>query len=160
MSDDDLSEIYPVRAVLEGLAARLAARHVTRPELKVLYDLHRQMQVLWKQREFARASRVHTRFNMRLYRASRNRRLIGILTQFNDYIEHTISRALALTDRAAEISREHEAILEAIAAGDGDAAATAARKHVTNAQRSFAALASKHSGGVTEGVSPRPSAHD
>jgi DNA-binding GntR family transcriptional regulator len=117
---------------------------MTKQELTVLHDLHRRMQALWKKQEFAQASRVHTRFNMQLYRGSRNRRLIGILTQFNDYIEHTISRALAQTGRAAEISREHAAILDAIAAGDEDAADVAAQQHVTNAQRSFATLASKH----------------
>jgi len=137
ISRDDLVEIYPVRAVLEGLAARLAAQHRTAQELEALRALQRQMEALYAQRNYRRATRIHTRFNMALYRASRNRRLIGILSQFNDYIEHTIGRAFAMPGRAEEIRREHIAMLEAIAAGDGDAAEAAARRHVENARRAF-----------------------
>lgn len=138
ISRDDLGEIYPVRAVLEGLAARLAAQHITPEELVTLRTLQQQMEDLFARRNYRRATRVHTRFNMTLYRASRNRRLIGILAQFNDYIEHTIARAFAMPGRAEEIGREHMAMLDAIAARDGDAAETAARRHVANARRAFA----------------------
>jgi len=138
ISPDDLAEIYPVRAVLEGLAARLAAQHRTDEELQAMRDLTQQMSTLYSQRANRRASRIHTRFNMALYHASRNRRLIGILAQFNDYIEHTIGRASTVPGRTEEIRREHDAMLEAIAARDGDAAEAAARRHVENARRAFA----------------------
>jgi DNA-binding GntR family transcriptional regulator len=138
ISYDDLAEIYPMRAVIEGLAARLAARRITPQELAALKDLQRQMNALLTKGDYRRATRVHTRFNMVLYRATGNRRLIGILAQFNDYIEHTIGRAFALPGRAAEIRREHEAMLNAIEARNGDAAEQAARRHVENARRAFA----------------------
>lgn len=138
ISYDDLAEIYPLRAVIEGLAARLAAQRITAQDLAMLKALQREMDALLAQGEYHRARRVHTRFNMTLYRASGNRRLIGILAQFNDYIEHTISRAFAIPGRAAEIRREHAAMLSAIDARDQDAAEKAARRHVENARRAFA----------------------
>lgn len=138
ISPDDLAEIYPVRAMLEGLAARLAAQHHTDQELRTLRELTQQMNTLYSQGAHRRASRVHTRFNMALYQASHNRRLIGILSQFNDYIEHTIGRAAMVPGRIEEIRREHEAMIDAIAIQDGNAAEAAARRHVENARRVFA----------------------
>ena len=138
ISIDDLAQIYPVRAVLVGLAARLAALHITEEELQTLQVFHQQLHNFIAKRAYKRATRTHTRFNMTLYSASRNPRLINILVQFNDYIEHTVDRALAMPGRADEIGREHAAILRAIAERNGDAADAAARVHVENAYRAVA----------------------
>ncbi len=137
LSHADLAEIYPVRALLEGLAARLAAKHITDQELQTLRSLQHQMEAAYTKRDYKRATKIHTRFNVTLYRASRNKRLINILAQFNDYIEHSKVRSLALPGRPEEIRQEHAAMIEAIARRDGDAAETAARLHVENARRAF-----------------------
>ena len=39
LDHNQLSELYVVRAELEGLAARLAARHATQEEVRVLRDM-------------------------------------------------------------------------------------------------------------------------
>lgn len=137
ISPDDLAEIYPVRAMLEGLAARLAATHIGEDELAALRSIQRQMEQTIAKGDFKRATRLHTKFNMTLYHASHNRRLASILAQFNDYIEHTITRSFILSGRAEEIHREHAAMIDAIARADGAAAEAAARLHVENARRTF-----------------------
>jgi DNA-binding GntR family transcriptional regulator len=126
-----------VRAVLEGLAARFAAMHISPRDLERLQTLQGQMAQAYAERDYKRAARVHTQFNAALYAASGNQRLIGMLMQFSDYIEHSKIVSLSLPHRAEEIRREHEAMIEAIAAHDPDAAEAAARLHVENAQRAF-----------------------
>ncbi|MDQ7857710.1 MAG: GntR family transcriptional regulator [Armatimonadota bacterium] len=137
LSDREMLEIYTIRASLEGLAARLAATERTEEEVRELRELQRQMNDAYARANWNRAARIHTRFNMALYAASRSPRLVGILAQFNDYIEHSKTRSLALPGRAQEIGREHQAMVDAIARKDPDEAERAAIRHVHNARQAF-----------------------
>jgi len=137
LSDREMLEIYTIRASLEGLAARLAATERTDAEVRELRELQRQMNEAYARANWNRAARIHTRFNMALYAASRSPRLVAILAQFNDYIEHSKTRSLALPGRAQEIGREHQAMVDAIARGDPDEAERTAIRHVHNAREAF-----------------------
>ena len=136
-SPDDIDEIYATREVLEGLAARLAAEHATDEDLGALRQLLEQMSEAFAAGEHKRAAQIHTRFDDVLYRIGRNQRLVGILTQFSQYIEHGKLVSLTRQGRADEIRAEHAAMVEAIGGRDPDAAERAARLHVANARRAF-----------------------
>jgi DNA-binding GntR family transcriptional regulator len=136
-SREDVDEIYATRAVLEGLAARLAAEHATDAELAELGRCLERMNRSSDAGDFQRTARIHTRFDDLLYRIGHNRRLYGILSQFSEYIEHCQLVSMERPGRAAEIRAEHEAMYAAITARDPDAAERAARLHVTNARRAF-----------------------
>ncbi|HLN13935.1 MAG TPA: GntR family transcriptional regulator [bacterium] len=136
-SESDIDEIYATREVLEGLAARLAAEHATEQDLSALRQLLDQMSEAFAAGEYKRAAQIHTRFDDLLYQTGRNQRLLGILTQFSQYIEHGKLVSLTRQGRADEIRAEHAAMVEAIATRDPDAAERAARLHVANARRAF-----------------------
>ncbi|HET9000304.1 MAG TPA: GntR family transcriptional regulator [bacterium] len=136
-SRQDIDEIYATREVLEGLAARLAAQHATDEELSELGRLLEQINEASQANNFERAAQIHTQFDELLYRMGRNRRLVGILTQYAEYIEHGKMISLTRHGRADEIRAEHAAMFEAIAGRDPDAAEQAARLHVANARRAF-----------------------
>lgn len=136
-SREDIDEIYATREVLEGLAARLAAQHATDEELSELGRFLEQINRASRVRDFERAAQIHTQFDDLLYRMGRNRRLVGILTQYAEYIEHGKLISLTRQGRADEIRAEHAAMFEAIARRDPDAAERAARLHVANARRAF-----------------------
>lgn len=136
-SQDDIDEIYATREVLEGLAARLAAEHANEQDVASLRQLLAQMSEAFASGDHKRAAQIHTRFDDLLYQIGRNRRLVGILTQFSQYVEHGKLVSLTRQGRAEEIRAEHAAMVEAIAARDPDAAERAARMHVANARRAF-----------------------
>jgi DNA-binding GntR family transcriptional regulator len=136
-SAEDIDEIYATREVLEGLAARLAAAHATEGEVQELGRHLDQMNRAAAQGDVERSAQIHTRFNGLLYRMGRNRRLLAMLTQLSEYIEHGKLVSLGRAGRAHEIRAEHEAMFEAIARRDPDAAEQAARLHVANARRAF-----------------------
>jgi DNA-binding GntR family transcriptional regulator len=136
-SPEDIDEIYATREVLEGLAARLAAKHGTDEEIRELGGLLGQINEASAARNFERAAHIHTQFDELLYRMGRNRRLVGILTQYAEYIEHGKMVSLTRSGRAEEIRAEHRAMFDAIAERDPDAAEQAARLHVANARRAF-----------------------
>ncbi len=136
-SAEDVDEIYAARAVLEGLAARLAAERATDAEIAELGRRLEQMNRASASGDFQRTARIHTRFDDLLYRIGHNRRLYNILSQFSEYIEHCQLVSMERPGRASEIRAEHQAMYGAIAARDPGRAEHAARLHVTNARRAF-----------------------
>jgi DNA-binding GntR family transcriptional regulator len=136
-SREDIDEIYATREVLEGLAARLAAQHGTDEEIGELGRLLGEINAAAAARNFERAAQIHTQFDELLYGMGRNRRLLGILTQYAEYIEHGKLVSLTRLGRAEEIRAEHAAMFEAIAGRDPDTAERAARLHVVNARHAF-----------------------
>ena len=125
------AELYTVRAALEGLAARLAARHAAPEEVKVLRDMVEEDRVLIAAPEaLARANR---RFHAQIHRASHNRYLIAQLDLVYRSMALLATTSLAQPGRGGQALAEHAAIVEAIAAGDGDKAEAALRTHISRA---------------------------
>lgn len=130
------SEIYQVRALLEGEAAFITSQKATVDDLKLM-----QASLV----AFGKAVRAHDRkaevtstaeFYAHILRVCGNRiieeTLVGLLARVN----FLRGRSMSLPGRAKFSLQEMKAIFEAIEAGDGDAARGAAIKHVENARRS------------------------
>jgi DNA-binding GntR family transcriptional regulator len=125
------AELYAVRAALEGLAARLAARHAAPEEVKVLHDMVNEDRALADDPEaLARANR---RFHAQIHLASHNRFLIQQLDLVYRSMALLATTSLAQPGRGTQALVEHAAIVEAVANGDGDAAESALRTHISRA---------------------------
>jgi len=131
LDHSQLSELYVVRGELEGLAARLAARHATREELKVLRDMLEADRALIHDPEaMARANR---RFHKQIHLASHNRFLVQQLDLVHRSMALLASTSIAADGRPMDTIEEHERIVRSIEAGDGDAADEALRDHISKA---------------------------
>jgi DNA-binding GntR family transcriptional regulator len=126
-----MAELYVVRGVLEGLAARLAARHATPEEVGVLRDMLAADQALVA--DPAALSRANRRFHKQIHLASHNRFLVQQLDLVHRSMALLATTSLAAEGRGANALAEHAAIVAAIAAGNGDAADAALRAHISKA---------------------------
>ena len=124
-----MSELYVVRGELEGLAARLAARHATPEEIRVLRDMLEQDRKLVG--DPAALSRANKRFHKQIHLASHNRFLVQQLDLVHRSMALLATTSLAAEGRGTGALAEHEAIVAAIEAGDGDAADAALRDHIS-----------------------------
>ena len=131
LDHNQLAELYMVRAELEGLAARLAARHATDEEIRVLGDMVAEDHAL-KDNPTALA-RANRRFHKQVHLASHNRYLVAQLELVHRSMALLASTSLAVEGRGETALAEHAAIVEAIAQGDGDAAYSALRQHISKA---------------------------
>ena len=126
-----LSELYVVRGELEGLAARLAARHATPEEVAVLRDLLKADHALVGDPDAM--SRANRRFHKQIHLASHNRFLVQQLDLVHRSMALLATTSIAAEGRPEDTLKEHGVIVSAIEAGDGDAAYRALRDHISQA---------------------------
>ncbi|GAB4389538.1 GntR family transcriptional regulator [Albidovulum sp.] len=131
LDHNQLAELYVVRAELEGLAARLAAKHATPEEVRVLADM------VAEDRGYlgdpAALSRANRRFHKQIHLASHNRYLVQQLDLVHRSMALLATTSLAAEGRGEAALAEHAAIVEAIAAGDAGRAQEALRSHISKA---------------------------
>ncbi|WP_022702814.1 GntR family transcriptional regulator [Pseudorhodobacter ferrugineus] len=132
LDHNQLAELYAVRTELEGLAARLAARHATEEETRVLRSMVDEDMALLGGDPRA-LSRANKRFHKQIHLASHNRFLVQQLDLVHRSMALMASTSFAAEGRDAVGLAEHEAIVRAIEARDGDAAYQALRGHISKA---------------------------
>lgn len=132
LDHNQLSELYTVRTELEGLAARLAARHATDEEVRVMRRMVADDQALLGGDPRA-LSRANKRFHRQIHLASHNRFLVQQLDLVHRAMALMATTSFAADGRDAAALDEHDSIVAAIAARDGDAAYAMLRAHISNA---------------------------
>ncbi|MCV2868165.1 GntR family transcriptional regulator [Defluviimonas sp. WL0002] len=131
LDHNQLAELYVVRAELEGLAARLAAKHATEEEIRVLEDMIDEDRAHLSDPEAL--SRANRRFHKQIHLASHNRYLVQQLGLVHRSMALLATTSLAAEGRGEAALAEHDAIVSAIANGDEIGAQTALRAHISKA---------------------------
>jgi DNA-binding GntR family transcriptional regulator len=132
LNHNQLAELYAVRTELEGLAARLAARHATEEEIHVLRSMVEDDKALLGG-DPRSLSRANKRFHKQIHLASHNRFLVQQLDLVHRSMALMATTSFAAEGRDAIGLAEHDAIVAAIEARDGDAAYNALRSHISKA---------------------------
>ena len=131
LDHNQMAELYVVRSELEGLAARLAARHATEEEVRFLREMVEEDKALID--DPAALARTNRRFHRQVHLASHNRFLVQQLDLVYRSMALMATTSLAAEGRSEVALAEHEAIVEAIAAHDGEAAAGKLKAHISRA---------------------------
>ncbi|HWL58765.1 MAG TPA: GntR family transcriptional regulator [Paracoccus sp. (in: a-proteobacteria)] len=131
LDHNQLAELYTVRTELEALAARLAARHATPEEIRVLAGMvEEDHHILGDPRALSRANR---RFHHQIHLASHNRYLVQQLDIVHRSMALMARTTLAAKGRDTVTLDEHQEIVDAITARDGERAEAALRRHISMA---------------------------
>ena len=127
---DKAREIYVVREVVEGLAARLAARHITAAELRALERSLDAQAAAGEAGDVPAYSRTDIEFHNVIVQASRNDTLNRILRSLYGQILVLRLQTLNLKDRIRPSILEHKRIFAALKSGNPAGAEAAARRHI------------------------------
>lgn len=130
----EAAELYDLREVLDGLAARLAARRRDPASLKKLDRALARMAQCLERQDPNHWFGAHVAFHDEILRAGGNSRLQRLSAVVRLSIQHFHSLLLKTEHRLETAYGEHREIYEAIAAHDGEAAERAARGHIANAK--------------------------
>ncbi|MFG6516379.1 GntR family transcriptional regulator [Sulfitobacter sp. 1A13496] len=129
LDHNQMAELYVVRGELEGLAARLAARHATAEEVRVLREMVDTDNALaGNPNALARANK---RFHKQIHLASHNRYLVQQLDLVHRSMALMATSSLAVEGRGEIAQAEHNRIVEMIEARDEDGADEALRTHIS-----------------------------
>lgn len=133
LSHSEVVELYEMRLVLERTAAELAAKHAVAAEVDELEALNLEIEA--SAQDPARAASVNQQFHGCLYRATRNRFLLGSTRSLNNALLLLGPTTLADEERISVVVRQHRAIIDAIVAQDPEAAGAAAEAHLQTSLR-------------------------
>ncbi len=140
LSNEQLLEIFHVREALEGMAARLSARHMTDEEIADLRALlmEHQRQV---ERDDGRAYMKREGdldFHYRIVEGSHNSRLRGLLCNDLYHLVRMYRCQFGMERRRARRALgEHNHIVEAIEGGDGELAEILMRRHIRASRKNL-----------------------
>ena len=140
VSPEEVLDVYAVREVLNGLAARLAAENASTTDLIRLRRLHREMKWAFDDGDIARMARLNFEFHDAVCGASRNAFLLEMLRQAHDTHHRYPGSTFSLPDRAVGSIDEHDEILQAIEDRDGPRAAELAQRHTARAREARIAM--------------------
>ncbi|MCE0503818.1 MULTISPECIES: GntR family transcriptional regulator [unclassified Roseivivax] len=129
LDHNQMSELYAVRTELEGLAARLAARHATEEEIEVLGGMVEEDRA--RLSDPSALSRANRRFHKQIHLASHNRFLVQQLDLVHRSMALMATTSLAAEGRGEKALAEHASIVDAIRRRDEDAAYRALRDHIS-----------------------------
>jgi len=134
---NELVDLFKVREVLEGMAARLAAEHMSPTEvseLSSLLDKHEQSEQL-QQGESYYQQEGDLDFHYLIIMGSKNKTLINTLTvDLYHIIRMYRFQCSAETARPQKAFSEHRRIIEAIQSGDGELAELLMKRHISAAR--------------------------
>lgn len=133
LSHAEVVELYEMRVVLERTAAEMAAKHGTEAEFDTLATLNRQ--IAEERSNPARAAAINQAFHRGLYLAGRNRFLLDAARGLNNALLLLGPTTFTDAERIDVVVRQHAAIIEALDAGDAEAAGAAAEAHLQTSLR-------------------------
>lgn len=128
----EVMELYEMRTVLEGTAARLAARAASQIEIEELEALNHDLGQLGNAPE---AVALNRQFHAGILDAAKNRFLSRSIISLQKALMILGPTTLTQADRAQRAVREHSDVLEAIKSRDEARAEVAMRTHIEMAQR-------------------------
>src|SRR5262245_44065522 len=145
-------EMFEVMAELEGFCGRLAARRMTASEHANLISIHRKFRPYVQARDREGYHALNKTFHDAIYAGSHNQYLRAQASALYDRLAPYRAYQLKRPDALRLASEEHQAIIDAIVAGDGDAALELLRDHVSLSNELFADLVAALSAGDAEDV--------
>jgi len=128
-----LADVYQLRFVLEGFAARLAALVIQPDDLTQLRENLAHMQQCIDADDLTRASQLDFAFHLHIATLSGNRAMADVLRASGEVIRE--SQRLPFYQRAARgaTGTEHAAIIDALAQGHAELAQQAMGRHIVQA---------------------------
>jgi DNA-binding GntR family transcriptional regulator len=137
-SVEELSELYEIRAQLEPLATKIAAKKLSEDDLAALERIVTEMRTARPKRFVELNDEFHTR----IYAAADRPRLGELIDGLRDPAANYISMNLDLYDRRYrdEVEAEHDAVLDALQSRAAKRAARAMREHLEHSGKHIVSL--------------------
>ena len=130
VNEKDLTDVYHLLSLLESDAAGVVAVNATPAQIKLLQDLHNQLEKAAGNR--ARFFQINEEFHMRLLEIANNRWRDQMVADLRKVMKLNRHNSLLKTGRIDDSLAEHRAIMQALSLGDAAAAVQRMKEHFAN----------------------------
>lgn len=131
ITEQDLDEIFPVIALLEGRCAFEAARNATDADLAALEQLHDRLQRSAKAKRITEYYETNFAIHEAIIVLANNRWLAQVIGDLRKIVKLARLQQLHAPGRLEQSLSEHMAVYAALKARDADGAEAAMRTHLT-----------------------------
>ena len=130
VNEKDLTDVYHLLSLLESDAAGVVAAEATPTQIKVLQDLHNQLEKAAGNRE--RFFQINEAFHMQLLETANNRWRDQMVADLRKVMKLNRHNSLLKSGRIDESLAEHRALMQALAVGDAATAILRMKEHFAN----------------------------
>jgi DNA-binding GntR family transcriptional regulator len=131
-SERDLNEIYELRTLLEGAAARAAAEHATNETLETLHHVVERSRARRDAGDLAGLAELHEQFDRIVYSQVTNERIGALIENLRAHLTRIGKLTESIPGRVEASVEEHAAIVEAIVARDPNETERRMRWHIAS----------------------------
>ena len=131
-SFDDMVQLLEIRETLEGMAARLASKRITKETLEKLRQRLKAAAQKQEHNGYKGYLDADRDFHECVISACGNHQLSQLMKSLQDRIQMLRSRSVMLPGRARKSFQEHMEIIDALSARDPDLAEEKIRTHIRN----------------------------
>lgn len=141
VTEQDLDEIFPVIALLEGRCALEATRNATDADIAALESLHTSLKKHASAKRITDYYAVNFQIHEAIITLANNRWLAQVIADLRKILKLARLQQLHAPGRLEQSLSEHLAVFAAIKARDGEAADTAMRTHLLRQREALRELA-------------------
>jgi DNA-binding GntR family transcriptional regulator len=149
VSEDDIIEVFQMRVVLEGLAARLACPNMDRKQIDELAKINAKINEHGQEIGGESFLDLNQEFHRQIWNAANAPRLVATLKALYDASRGYRYISINIPGRLKEVVREHRAIIAAFRKRDAGAAEKSVNEHY---RKTLDWLARRLKGTVVEGA--------
>ena len=131
VSEEEVEEVFDLRAVLEGYAAYLATARIEEEELNALEAIIKVEEAALSTMDVEEFIKLDSEFHDSLYKAAKNNRLYGLLNDLRDYMYRYRVILLRYGRKAALAVQDHKEMVESLRAKNARQVEKLVRKHMT-----------------------------
>ncbi|MDI6601951.1 MAG: GntR family transcriptional regulator [Thermoanaerobacteraceae bacterium] len=133
----EVIDVFNIREVLEGLAARLAAENANKRQINQLNRVLNEMEECMALNNEEELENLHIKFHEAIYKVAGNEKLYQMLINLQEYIRTYTHVGYSFHGRREEATMEHRQIVREIESHNANRAEYYAKKHIGNSRDAY-----------------------
>ncbi|TZE80976.1 GntR family transcriptional regulator [Calorimonas adulescens] len=133
----EVIDVFNIREVLEGLAARLAAENANKRQINQLNRILNEMEKCVALNNEEELEDLHIKFHETIYKIAGNEKLYQMLINLQEYIRTYTRVGYSFHGRIEEATMEHSQIVREIESHNASRAEYYAKRHIENSRDAY-----------------------
>ncbi|HSG22509.1 MAG TPA: GntR family transcriptional regulator [Azonexus sp.] len=140
VSHQDIDDIFPLMAMLEGRCAFIAVQLAKPADIRDLKSIHEKLELAAKESRIDAFFEANQEFHRRIQELTNNRWLLSVIQDLRKVLKLSRLHSLSLEGRLQQSLEEHRIIMAAFEAGDAEKAEKSMHDHLLYGREALAKM--------------------